>query len=179
MSLRCSICKTLIDEGLNFCPACRNGFASQLECVSCGRLVPRGSASCQACARGAVLPLPESALDVCGSSLPPLSEVVALRAPLHVPPVFPGMPPHVALAAPVASRFVVRQGGVEAEIHVPPGDAEVMDLMGQLVVILHTFASKVNNLSGHSELTRHIIRNSRVLATDIQEELEQRKGPGR
>jgi hypothetical protein len=85
----------------------------------------------------------------------------------------------VSLAAPVARQFVTRQGGVEAEVMVPPGDAEVMDLMGQVVVVLHTFASKVNTLTGHGELTRHIIRAARVLATDIQEELEQRKGPGR
>lgn len=61
----------------------------------------------------------------------------------------------------------------------PPGDAEVMNLMGQVVVILHTFAARVNNLSGHGQLTRKIIHDARVLATDIQEELEQRKGPGR
>jgi hypothetical protein len=85
----------------------------------------------------------------------------------------------VSLAAPVASTFVSRQGGVEAEVRIPPGDAGVMDLMGQLVVILHTFAAKMNTLTGHGELTRHIIRSARVLATDVQEELEQRKGPGR
>jgi hypothetical protein len=85
----------------------------------------------------------------------------------------------VSLAAPVAERFVVRQGGVEAEIKIPAGDVEVMDLMGQMVVILHTFAAKVNTLSGHDELTRQIIRSSRALATDVQEALELRKGPGR
>jgi hypothetical protein len=68
---------------------------------------------------------------------------------------------------------------VEAEVRIPPGDAEVMDLMGQVVVVLHTFATRMNTLTGHGELTRHIIHAARVLATDVQEELEQRKGPGR
>ena len=139
--------------------------------------MPRGHASCNFCQRGAATPLPQSSLLSQQSDLP--SALVSLQAPRSAPSVLPGLPPHVQLAAPVRSTFVVRQGGVEAEIRIPPGDAEVMDLMGQVVVILHTFASKVNQLSGHGELTRSIIRSARNLATDIQEELEQRKGPGR
>lgn len=220
MSLRCTVCKTNVDEGLNFCPACRSGFASQLECVSCGRLVPRGSASCFGCSRQSAAPPAEplwldTSCPTCGSrqfdtpsgvscerghggalgavvprwqashvsaSLPqPLqvSGVVAVRSPQYAPPVSSWDPPHVALAAPVAGTFVVRQGGVEAEVRIPPGDAEVMGLMGQLVVILHTFAAKLNSLTGHSEHTRHIIRSARTLANDVQEELELRRGPGR
>ena len=60
-----------------------------------------------------------------------------------------------------------------------PGDAEVETVMGQMVVVLHSFAAKVNELTGHSELTRSIIRASRALAADVQEELELRRGPGR
>lgn len=212
MSLRCSVCKVPVDEGLNFCPACRTGFVSQLECVACGRLVPRASASCSSCACSSPpSPSVPSTCTVCGgrqvatpSGLTcesghggdpgqsfdcrnlqvrdpgyPQASLVALQSPQYAPPAAPWLPPHVSLAAPVASRYVTRQGGVEAEVRIPPGDAEVMDLMGQLVVILHTFAAKVNTLSGHGELTRHIIRSARVLATDVQEELEQRKGPGR
>lgn len=172
MSLRCSVCQESIDEGLNFCPKCRTGFVSQLQCVECGKLVPRGMASCIGCVRAAsvvmVPPPPRMA-----------SELVAVVSPRQAPPVLTGLPPHVSLTAPVSDRFVVRSGGVEAEIKIPSGDAEVMDLMGQMVVILHTFAAKMNTLSGHGEMTRQIIRSSRTLATDIQEELEQRKGPGR
>ncbi len=173
MSLRCSVCRESIDDGLNFCPKCRTGFVSQLQCADCGKLVPRGMASCIGCARVAsVVMVPPS---------PPraTSELVAVTSSRQAPPVLPGLPSHVSLSAPVADRFVVRSGGVEAEIRIPAGDAEVMDLMGQMVVILHTFAAKMNTLSGHGEMTRQIIRSSRTLATDIQEELEQRKGPGR
>jgi len=60
-----------------------------------------------------------------------------------------------------------------------PGDAEVETVMGQMVVVLHSFAAKVNGLTGHSELTRSIIRASRALAADVQEELELRRGPGK
>lgn len=213
MSLRCTVCKTPVDEGLNFCPACRTGFVSQLECVDCGNLVPRGHASCTsyqhsrpgtvrwldttcgACGArqfdtpsGATCegghggesgrPADQRGLQV-GSAPRPPSELVAVLSPRYAPPVLPYLPPHVSLPAPVASRYVVRQGGVEAEVRVPPGDAEAMDFMGQTVVLLHTFATKVNTLTGHGELTRHIIRSARVLAADIQEELELRKGPGR
>jgi len=179
VSLRCTVCRHPVAEGLNFCIECRVGFASQLECAECGRLVTRGAASCFGCARSATLPLPSSAVEVQRATLPLPDALVGVRAPAQAPPAMPGLPAHVTLAAPVARTFVVRQGGVEAEVRVPPGDAEVMDLMGQVVVVLHTFAAQVNTLSGHGELTRHIIRSARVLATDIQEELEQRKGPGR
>jgi hypothetical protein len=219
VSLRCTLYKHPVEEGLNFCPECRTGFVSQLECAECGRLVTRGHASCLPCARPASEPADslgevrwlDTACLACGSrqfSTPsgascenghggepgrvmgswelqahaaprPQTSLVALQSPRHAPPALPGLPPHVSLPAPVATRHVSRQGGVEAEVRVPPGDAEVMDLMGQVVVVLHTFAAKVNTLTGHGELTRLIIRNARVLATDIQEELEQRKGPGR
>lgn len=187
MSLRCSVCREFIDEGLNFCPKCRTGFVAQLQCVDCGKLVPRGMASCIGCVRAASVvmvsppPLPR---DVGVMMAPPsssrsTSELVGVMSPRQAPPVLPGLPSHVSLPAPVADRFVVRSGGVEAEIKIPAGDAEVMDLMGQMVVLLHTFATKMNTLSGHGEMTRQIIRSSRTLATDIQEELELRKGPGR
>jgi hypothetical protein len=216
VSLRCTLYKHPVDEGLNFCPECRTGFVSQLECVECGRLVPRGHASCLPCARPSQAPANyldtarwlDTRCDVCGcrqfstpsgttcegghggSPARPTdlrvgvpaqvqSELVALQPPRYAPPALPGLPPHVSLPAPVASRYVSRQGGVEAEVRIPAGDARVMDLMGQLVVILHTFAAEVNTLTGHGELTRSIIRSARRLASDIQEELEQRKGPGR
>jgi hypothetical protein len=108
-----------------------------------------------------------------------VSGVGAVMSPQYAPTLPSWDPPHVALAAQVAERFVVRQGGVEAEVRIPPGDAEVMGLMGQLVMILHTFASKLNSLTGHSEHTRHIIRSARTLANDVQEEFELRRGPGR
>ena len=171
MGLQCTICKCQVDEGLNFCPECHSGFVSQLSCVACGWLVPRGQASCQGC-RGAGLP-----------ARPVLPEVmphqISLIAPRYAPPAAPGLPPHVVMPAPVPSRYVVRGGGVEAEVRLSPGDAEVMTLMGQMVVVLHSFAAKLNTLAGHSELTRSLIRASRALAADVQEELELRKGPGR
>lgn len=170
MGLQCTICKCQVDEGLNFCPECHSGFVSQLSCVACGRLVPRGTASCPC--GGAGLP-----------ARPVLPEVlprqVSLIAPRYAPPAAPGLPPHVVMPAPVPSRYVVRGGGVEAEVRMAPGDAEVMTLMGQMVVVLHSFAAKLNTLTGHSELTRSLIRASRALAADVQEELELRKGPGR
>jgi RNA polymerase subunit RPABC4/transcription elongation factor Spt4 len=168
VGLQCTVCRRLVDEGLNFCPECHSGFVSQLSCAACGRLVPRGQASCQGC-RGAGVPThPEV--------LPPQ---VSLVAPRCAPPAALGLPPHVTLPAPVPSSYVVRGSGVVAEVRRAPGDAEVETVMGQMVVVLHSFAAKLNTLTGHSELTRGIIRASRALAADVQEELELRKGPGR
>ena len=167
MGLQCTICRSQVDDGLNFCPKCHSGFVSQLSCVACGRLVPRGAASCP-CGGAGVPARPEV--------LPPR---VSLSVPRHAPPAAPGLPPYVSLPAPVPSRYFVRGGGVEAEVRRAPGDAEVETVLGQLVVVLHSFAAKVNELTGHSELTRSIIRASRALAADVQEELELRRGPGR
>ena len=167
MGLQCTICRSQVDDGLNFCPKCHSGFVSQLSCVACGRLVPRGMASCP-CGGAGVPARPEV--------LPPRT---SLPAPRYAPPAALGLPPHVSLPAPVPSSYVVRGGGVEAVVRRAPGDAEVETVMGQMVVVLHSFAAKVNGLTGHSELTRSIIRASRALAADVQEELELRRGPGK
>lgn len=164
MSLRCTVCRNPVDEGLNFCPHCRTGFASQLACESCGQPVTRGTASCQRCSR-------EQAREIVVAS-----EVIPPQRTLSTTPVV-----QASFVAPVPAvvreRYVVKSGGVEAEVRFPARDVEVMNLMGQMVAALHAFAGKLNELSGHGELTRKIIRDARVLAADVQEEFETRRGP--
>jgi hypothetical protein len=181
--LECAACGRLVPRGSASCFSCARPASSPVSssstCTDCGSLqfaTPSGFTCENGHGGDPGRALDPRDLQVRGPGHPAL---VALQSPQSAPPVAPWLPPHVSLAAPVASTFVVRQGGVEAEVRVPPGDAEVMDLMGQMVVILHTFASKVNTLTGHSELTRGIIRSARALANDVQEDLEQRKGPGR
>ena len=42
MSLRCMVCGHGVDDGLNICVFCHNGYTSQLACAVCGRPVDRG-----------------------------------------------------------------------------------------------------------------------------------------
>ena len=74
-------------------------------------------------------------------------------------------------------RYTVHKFGVEAEISVSPQDIEIMTLIGQTVVILHTLAEKMNHFQGLMESTRHVIKGCRNLASDLQEEIELRRGP--
>lgn len=71
----------------------------------------------------------------------------------------------------------MRKHGVEAVISVNPGDIEIMQAMSQLAVVLHAVAEKMNHFVGHMEITRENIKWCRSLATNLQEEIELRKGP--
>lgn len=225
MGLFCSICKNVVPEGFGQCLACKAGFAPQLACEVCRRLVPRGAVACDACARsarGAAL-VPTSPVSSPLQSLPGLPALVGISAPALAPPALPGLPAHVGLSQ---VQEVVNAGrfGVEATVHIPPGDVaimndmckvvviahtvasrisaslaqavaradlvsdtamsttvspsssptvgEIMSEMGQLIVVLHRLAEQINHFQGHAESTRAIIRSCRLLATDLQGEIE-------
>ena len=90
------------------------------------------------------------------------------------PPSLPGLPSHVR-AITIPETYSAGRFGVEAQVTIPQVDVETMNLMGQLVVVLHTVAEKMNHLA-HSESLRRLIKNCRVLAADVQEEIEIRRG---
>jgi|SRR5271157_3266768 len=53
-----------------------------------------------------------------------------------------------------------------------PTVVEIMNEMAQLVVILHSLADRINHFQGFMESTRNVIRLARLLATDLQGEIE-------
>lgn len=53
-----------------------------------------------------------------------------------------------------------------------PTAAEVINEMAQFVVILHRMAEHMNHFQGFMESTRQVIREIRLLATDLQGEIE-------
>lgn len=65
--------------------------------------------------------------------------------------------------------------GVSATVQIPAAHAAVMNDMGQLVSLLHAMATKLVTLPGDG--ARHLARSMRMLATDIQDEIERRVGP--
>ena len=151
MSLHCTICRHPVPEGYNSCTNCRNGFVPQLACSGCGRIVARGSSSCFQCRSGS--PKPEIVdLEV----IPPDDRMqsIAPRPPSFfvqnfpaAPPVLPGLPAHVGAMPTLPERYRVARHGVVADIRTPSGDIDNMQAMGQVVVILHTLAAKMGELS--------------------------------
>ena len=166
MSLFCSICKNEVPEGFNQCVACKAGFAPQLACASCRRLVPRGAATCTAC---------ERSIAVAASMEVPSTQLAMASLPF-APPVLPGLPSHVGLVR-VPEQYQAGRFGVSATVQVPALDVEIMNEMAQVVVILHTLAAKMNRFQGIMESTRSVIRQCRALATELQDEIESRRGP--
>jgi hypothetical protein len=67
--------------------------------------------------------------------------------------------------------------GVEAVVTMAGVDAAVLTELLQFAAMLHAMASRTGQLAGHSDHTRKIIREMRNLATEIQEEVETRRGP--
>jgi hypothetical protein len=235
MALFCSVCKSQVPEGFGQCLACKAGFAPQLACEMCRRLVPRGAAECSTCARTArqAMPLPvENASPaptalMASSRMPslPSPRAISIVAPNAAPAVLPGLPSHVGLSV-VPEQYNAGRFGVTATVTVPALDVEVMNELGQVVVVAHTIASRIsaslmeaarvagpvstekalisssgqgsygpsvveiinemaqfvvilhrtadrmNHFQGFMESTRQLIREVRLLATDLQGEIE-------
>jgi hypothetical protein len=79
--------------------------------------------------------------------------------------------------ATVVERYNAGRYGVRAEVRIPAGDVAIMNDLGAMVAVLHTMAARLNGFVGHTEHTRKLIRDMRILATDIQDEIETRRGP--
>lgn len=235
MSLYCSVCKNPVHVGGNQCLPCKAGFGPQLACATCNRLIPRGVAMCAVCERSsaktqespnelAVVPSMPSM-----PNLPPLA--LSIVAPNSAPPVLPGLPSHVGLAV-VSENYNAGRFGVSATVTRPALDVEILNEMGQVVVVAHTVASRISSslveagkrtqerspeislmvspspsgaptveeiindmgqlalilhrlaarmthFQGFTETTQLLIRSMRLLATDLQGEIEGWRMTGR
>lgn len=89
---------------------------------------------------------------------------------------------HISASLLEASRMGMERS-TETVLTVPPAQAqvyqargptvvEVINEMGQFVVILHRMAERMNHFQGFMESTRQVIREIRLLATDLQGEIE-------
>ena len=87
----------------------------------------------------------------------------------------------VVIAHTVASRIsasFVDTGKARTPAEREAVEGEVMNEMGQLTVILHRLAERINSFQGIAESTRAVIRACRLLATDLQGEIENWKITG-
>lgn len=223
MSLICSVCKNDVPEGFGQCVACKAGFAPQLACRACGKLVARGAATCAVCVRSAALVAPSRTEGGGPWPLLPPPKAISIVAPNAAPPALPGLPSHVGLQV-VSEQYNAGRFGVTATVQVPALDVEILNEMGQVVVVAHTMASRIsaslmemgksnagvstetaliessaphgptvveivnemaqfvvilhrmaarmNHFQGFMESTRQLIRDIRLLATDLQGEIE-------
>lgn len=167
MSLYCGGCYRSaretggLAEGDLSCGRC--GRSDLLRCTACECPVPIGMPVCTRCA-GSVMVSKQAVASAGLSELPPLSAAGLLA---------PGIP-----AVPVvAERYSAGRFGITAEVTIPARDVELMNELGSLVSLLHVLASRLNYFTGHTDHTRKLIRDMRVLATDAQEEIELRRGP--
>jgi hypothetical protein len=71
----------------------------------------------------------------------------AVRNIVAAPPVLPGLPAHVTAMPTMPERYRVARHGVVADIRTPAGDIDVMQMMGNIVVVLHTLAAKMGERS--------------------------------
>lgn len=67
--------------------------------------------------------------------------------------------------------------GVDAVVSYNGRDAEIMNKMAQVSDILQAMAIELNQFTGVMSTTRALIRDCRNLSTNLQEEIEIRKGP--
>ena len=190
--LYCTTCRTLADEGDTQCRNCKNGFVSELACSVCRHVVQRGDSTCRACARGEtrtdrrftdqgfdVVPprnvdlVPHSGvtININNPSAPPPPPPLPLALSRHLP-----APLHVPDSYHVDKQ---RGLGITAEVFNDLGDVDIMNKMGSLVVLLHAMADEMAKFRGHMESTRRCMRSCRVLAADLQEEIEVRRGSTR
>ena len=151
MSRYCSTCRKIVADGNQSCGSCGN---IRLICTVCKSQVDPRSTLCLVCAQSALVQFEQNA---------------AQRAVVAVP--------FAARAGVVMERYQAGRLGVDAEVQIPPGDVAIMNELGKLVELLHAMAARVNQFVGMTDHTRKIARDMRHLATDVQEEVELRRGP--
>lgn len=158
--LYCTVCRRVAEQDAVMCAFCNTGFTSQLGCGSCGKAVPRGMSHCAYC-----VPQP-----------PQKTELVPQRPSQEL--AMPFLPPlEISVPAPIPTSYVSRKFGVEARVTMNGNDAEIMSNMGNTAALLLALANQMNNFQGLAQSTRNLIKSCRNLATDIQEEIEVRRGP--
>lgn len=155
----CLSCKLGIVPGDTYCPMCMSGSANhvRLRCLTCHNEIPSGQSQCSC--RSAMI----------------VRDIEPPRPTVPLPPL--ATIPMGALTQPIPESYKVARFGVEAEVQLVPGDVEILTLMSQAVTALHALALKMNQFRGSMDSTRRCISGCRNLATQLQEEIELRRGP--
>jgi hypothetical protein len=179
MGLYCLVCGHGVEDGLNVCVFCHNGYTSQLACSVCKRPVDRGSASCWSCGRRQSASSPPVAMTYDPPALPSSQSSSLARLP-DLPPL-PGLSERLAASQTLPERYTVSAHGIVADIKVNAVNATVMQHEAQLAAVLESVADEVGRwmvLHGleispvGSDAMRTVARNCRILAVNLKEEIE-------
>lgn len=106
----------------------------------------------------------------------PMEGVLVISTPLALPTLPRGLTTFER-PAPVPAVYRAGKHGAEAKVAMGGRDAEILTRMGDAAVLLQAMAQEMNQLQGHMPSTRALIKSFRVLAAEIQEEIETRIGP--
>jgi len=149
VTLACTACRYVPPTPCDgYCPRCGS---QNLYCTTCGSVQPQGASDCESCRSKSV------------AVLPPGGRLAASPA----------------LAVPrVSEVYAAGRYGVTATVTMPAGDVEILNELATLAELLSVMATKAGSgFRGYTEHTRKMVRDMRILAADIQEEIEQRRGP--
>ena len=171
MSVYCLPCLTILPEEMSACPKC-GGMS--FSCLGCHAPLRVGKKSCEQCGRTEIMrPDPVDHLQY-GIRPDGISQDDQRSSGARVALA---TVPTAARATLVPEVYQAGKFGVSAEARMVPGDVVVLNELGKLVELLHAMASRTTHFAGLTEHTRKMIRDMRILATDIQEEIEMRRGP--
>ena len=159
----CPSCRVVVPDELQACEKCGN---DRLACHTCHEIIPAGTVVCPRCFTPPPIPPPKA----------PPAELVLPEPPSRAEQAIAAIPAGVR-AQLVPEQYRGGKYGVEADVRIPAGDVAIMNELGKLAELLHAMASRANQFVGQTEHTRKVIRNMRLLATDLQEEIELRRGP--
>lgn len=166
MSLICTSCSKDVPAGFGHCPSCNMGFLTQLRCKECNATLLRGTISCPACDRNnRVRKIEENAMVVVQL------DQTAARPATALARSNTGLPGAIL----VPGEYQAGKLGVNATVQIPQEHVDAMNDLGKLIPVLHGVASRLVVLPGDG--VRQIARSMRLLAADIQEEIEKRVGP--
>lgn len=155
MAFHCANCKYAASPADDFCRHC---MSHGLVCGACNRAKTTGLSSC------------------------PCETAIALSSPAPAPTSHALLPfslTRIQLPPPVKPVYTSGELGATAQIQLGGRDAEILTKMGQSAALLLALANEMNGLKGHMETTRSLITKARILAAELQGEVEIRLGPTR
>jgi|WetSurMetagenome_2_1015567.scaffolds.fasta_scaffold02470_12 hypothetical protein len=158
MIKRCENCDFILSTCSSGCPKCG--------CQLCYYV-------CEGCRRSSYAP--ECSTPGCSGSA--LVMVLPDPEPLSKPPGIVVVPSALRSPLVVRESYSAGEFGVSAEVRMVPGDVEVLNDLAKLESLLQTMAVRTNQLVGHTEHTRKIVKEMRTLAVEVREEIELRCGP--
>ena len=118
---------------------------------------------------------PATIIPIPNSTSPPI--ITPLGPLILARPDRNSLPPGLIPQPLVMETYRAGKHGADSVVTFSGRDAEIMNKMAQVSDILQAMAMELNQFTGVMSTTRALIRSCRNLSTELQEEIEIRKGP--